>query len=842
MIFLFAVLLSAGTAWAVPAHKGTVKVQQPDGSVLELRLVGDEWLHFNTTADGYSVVKNDKGFYVYAELKNGKLQPTKQVAHDEVARSASERAFLSGVKKYQHAAMDSRKATEKKQSDQSSAKALAAKKAGQYDYNNFRGLMILVQFNDKSFSRSDYKDIMTNMVNQPNYTGYTATNGSKVNFVGSVRDYYEDNSMGQFKPEFDIYGPFTIPYSQYDGHDYAKVVYAAIEAADASVNFKNYDRDNDGVVDMIYFIFAGNGANYGGNDSRLYWPLRSVVYNPSNYGYVYKDNVLLYDYASSVELAGYTYYPNTVTIDGIGTICHEFSHVLGLPDFYDTDYERSGGESHDPGYWSVMAGGSYNNNGRQPVGYSMFERYMIGFAQPETINSSGSYSLQNIQTSNTGYRINSSVNKEYFMLENRQKDNKWNAYLPGHGLLVFRVDSTNTSVWNNNTINVNPAHNYYELVRANGWRNSDSDSDPFPGTARVTTLNNITMPASLKTWAGKDTQWGLKNIQENNGIITFDIEDTYVLRGISIDEEVAVAVGTAHQLEVTFEPDYLSAEIKWQTSDATIATVDANGLVSGVKAGECTITATTADNAFSATCKVVVENVTEIPTIAEFLQQKEGSKVKLQFADAQVLYAYNNDIYVRDATGAIVLRGTGITPMVSDVLKGSVYVEYTTENEMPVAQMVDGSAVATGLTVSAGDEVLPRIVSFEDLMATDYADYVMIENVTLERSNGVWAISGSNRARLFNKFQIKGISVPTNITDKIFRIPAIYGTDVLNGAVIPEIYLLGSPEEYVPSGIDVFNFNAGSDADLPTYNLAGQRVGKNYKGIVIRGGRKVLQK
>ena len=198
-----------------------------------------------------------------------------------------------------------------------------------------------------------------------------------------------------------------------------------------NINFKNYDRDNDGYVDLVYFIFAGNGSNYSGNDSRLFWPHRSAFY------YFRKDGVNLGDYASSVELAGWTDSPSTVKIDGIGTICHEFSHVLGLPDFYDTDYAQNG-QSNDPGDWSVMAGGSYFNDGRTPVGYSLFERFAVGFANVTTITGEGSYTLENIDNSNTGFRLKTSVDKESFYLENRQRT-KWNYYLPGTGMLVFRV-------------------------------------------------------------------------------------------------------------------------------------------------------------------------------------------------------------------------------------------------------------------------------------------------------------------------------------------------------------------------------------------------------------------
>ena len=165
----------------------------------------------------------------------------------------------------------------------------------------------------------------------------------------------------------------------------------------------------------------------------------------------------------------------TSEIDGIGTICHEFSHVLGLPDFYDTNYDKDGKEeSNHPGDWSVMAGGSYLNIGRTPAGCSLYGRCSVGFCDedPELLTGKGDFMLPPLSdTQAKGYRINTPVNNEFFLLENRQKTKfKWDSELPGSGMLVFRVDRTKTSVWDmsSNEVNANPNHMYYELIRANG--------------------------------------------------------------------------------------------------------------------------------------------------------------------------------------------------------------------------------------------------------------------------------------------------------------------------------------------------------------------------------------
>ena len=217
-------------------------------------------------------------------------------------------------------------------------------------------------------------------------------------------------------------------------------------------------------------------------------------------------------YACSTEIAGWENYYSDV--NGIGTFCHEFGHVLGLPDLYDTDYSGSGGESRHPGDWSIMSGGSGDNFGRNPVGYCLYERYALGFTTPTLISSPGPKVLDPLDTSNQGLRLNTPNKQEYFLLENRQAG-KWDRNLPGHGMLVARVDSSNVRAWEYNDVNVNPHRMYYYLLRAQ-YSGRDSGSDPFPGTANVTELTNYTSP-SLLTWNQQFNEYAIKDITESRG-------------------------------------------------------------------------------------------------------------------------------------------------------------------------------------------------------------------------------------------------------------------------------------------------------------------------------------
>lgn len=526
IISLLALLLWQGAVMAVPAWPSVTQARQPDGTTLNIRLHGDEYLHYCTTADGYTIIRNAQGYYVYAEeLANGELAATNRVAHDAAQRTEEEQTWLQSRTKYQKPKM-SEKSTRmriaegrRRSQAMASRRALARNRAPRYDYKNFRGLILLVEYKDRPFSSNEYADILDKMVNSENYTGYDDSEYGV--YSGSVRDYFSDNSNHLFTPHFEVVGPIPIDFSQYDANsnsstDFYKLAQAAITDADLYVDFSKFDGDRDGKVDLVYFIFSGISAHYGDNDKRLLWP---HAYALSPNGKIECDGVEIDRYACSTELLGEN---ENYVYEGIGTICHEFSHVLGLPDLYDSDEEESGGKSNDPSDWSLMASGGHLNYGRTPAGLGLFERWVMGFATPETITETGTYQIQPVGTSNSGYRMNSAVDGEFFLMEYRHPIYKWDKYLPGQGMLVYRVDSTDVAPWNENKVNADPEHNCYELIRAGGGQGATS-SDPFPGAFKVTKLGNKTEPANLLSHSGIESPFELFKIAEYGSVIAFDV-------------------------------------------------------------------------------------------------------------------------------------------------------------------------------------------------------------------------------------------------------------------------------------------------------------------------------
>jgi len=519
---------------AIPAHPGVLPMPQPDGTMVNVQLVGDEYYHFNTTADGYTVVLNEAGGYVYAQREGGKLKATTILAHNEGSRSAAELALLASTPKY---LVD--------ELDVNQGNARRAKRNVDFPVFNLadlRGLVILVNFSDVKFNVSDPDAFYTAMFGTEGFTGFfDPLRNRDVSCPGGVMDYFRDQSNGAFVPPFDVYGPYNSAYKARQANSNSAAIFNAIlSAANSEIDFRNYDSNNDGKIDMIYFLVAGYSSSYQGNNTGYLWPhASSLAWSFHSYDGKWADR-----YACSTEIYGYE--GSTCGIEGIGTICHEFSHVLGLPDLYDTDYADNGGESNHPGEWDLMAGGSHFNYGCNPVGYSLYELYTLGWAHPQTITETGEYTLNPVNTSREGYLLRTPEPNEYFAIENRQRTG-WDSYLPGHGMLVTRVDSTNASIWTNNKVNCYPAHNYYEILRAGNNNSGNSSSDPFPGSSGNIMITNESTP-SLVTWGGLGNIYNIVGISENDGIINFKVVEEGSLQTIVEDfEGMPVSSGTTDQ-------------------------------------------------------------------------------------------------------------------------------------------------------------------------------------------------------------------------------------------------------------------------------------------------------
>lgn len=429
-IFSLVILMGAALQLlAVPADPTPQKAFMADGREVTITIHGDEFFNWTETSEGRIVEKDASGKYKY-------------VSNPQVVRSA---------KGGYQPSLSARQQALERRIQTAAAKPQAANSIA---FGKKHFLILLVEFPDKSFScSSNPQQAFYNMVNQ---NGYSANGGT-----GSVLDWFNDNSGGQFEPVFDVLGPFKAPknhtYYSSDDTAYAPELLKSIcQNYDSQIDFSKYDNDKDGYVDNVFMFYAGHNAAEGGTGI---WPHAWAVSNCR------VDGVYVSSYACTSEYKGND---SSRTMAGIGTYCHEFSHVIGLPDMYDTNYETNG-SAEDTGYFDPMASGPYNNEGRTPPYMNAEEKVMLGWMKSfdELTANTGTYTLGRVQD-NCGARIKTKTTNEYFVLEYRD-GSKWDSYIPQKptGMLVYHVDKSNNKVsgytsaastWNSNTINAYSAH------------------------------------------------------------------------------------------------------------------------------------------------------------------------------------------------------------------------------------------------------------------------------------------------------------------------------------------------------------------------------------------------
>ena len=520
--YFFAVLFIL-TAWmsamAVPAKPGFTSFRQSDGTTIDVQAIGDEFFACITTRDGLTVDRNEKGDWCYITGQG----VTNIMAHNEGARTSEELAFIAAERAHLTPSSQMSETTR-----QLIKKVNALRKAGRVPHSGtIRVPIILVE----------YKDVkMKHTVSE--FKAQFNTNSK------SVRQYFIDQSNGLFTPQFDVFGIYTLSENREvyggnkdgkkgDDQGLGKMVGEAIDLVQASktITWSNYDNDKDNTCDVVIVVYAGVGeAQATTTVPESIWPCQWNLSSAKAYGdgpgTKSYSNITINDFAVFNEIRGNS---NAGTdMDGIGTFCHEFSHCLSLPDFYDTTDQSA---HYAMGNWSLMGHGSYNDNSRTPIGYSAFEKNWMGWLNLRNVLPNTQYTIsamnQGAATTDVAYKVTSPLNtNEYFILENRRKQG-WDKYIGSEGMMIFHV-TYNSDRWTTKKINTEdvqlmdivPADNIWSRAteNADAWGSTKHD---FTDTSTPAATLNMTSSGSITGNAGK-LGHSITDIQiGSNGDVTF---------------------------------------------------------------------------------------------------------------------------------------------------------------------------------------------------------------------------------------------------------------------------------------------------------------------------------
>ena len=500
--FLFAVL-SIGL-FAVPAERIRRLLTLVDGSQVMATLYGNENYSYYLTDDDYVIVETENGFE-YGQI------PSEEELNLRLKKALPPAQKLLG--------------------SQSNA---AIKSKGVQHIP-----VVLVSFSDKDFSvaegddavREYYRHFCNGSLDGNRYTDH----GS----YGSVRDYFVEQSDSVFFPLFTVIGPVHLPssYATYgkNGAGSSKDIYfntfrnEALKGAMKEMNdWSIFDNDQNGTIDMVFFVYAGMGEN-NGDDPNLIWPKE-------------------WSYETNIEINGKTQIFSTCAAtpecrpedwddegnvlgtkgDGIGVFIHELSHSIGLPDFYDTNYRAFGMD-----IWSVMDYGEYCNGSYTPVNYTAYERDFMGWRPLVQLDEPCTLRIPCFAKGGMGYKVvNKYCEDEYYVLENRQTYG-WDEVLckKGHGLQVTHVDYLKNR-WSANTVNSDYNHQRMTIIAANDCymgTNATTDSNVwveclkgnlYPGTNLNYSLTDDTYPAA-KVFNGSYMHKPIYDItEEEDGTVT----------------------------------------------------------------------------------------------------------------------------------------------------------------------------------------------------------------------------------------------------------------------------------------------------------------------------------
>ena len=488
--------------FAVQAYRRPFQAVLDNGNPVIVRQIGDEFFHCYVDEEGNELERLADGSFTrvrapwLAAARRAEGEQRRQLAYGQRMRRAEK-----------------------------------ARKAGAF-VGAKRGLVILVSFADEQIQEKHTREVFDAMFNKEGYND----NGH----VGSVRDYFKAQSYDQFEINFDVVGPYTLKDSMaYYGENnlrgddkrVGEMIAEAVKLADKDVNFEFYDWDDDDEVDQVFVIYAGYGEASGAS-SKTIWPVEWWL-SSSDYGKTIRlDNVTIDQFACSCELGG----TKGTQLAGIGTACHEFSHCLGLPDFYATNNANSFGLDT----WSVMDYGCYNGTidaegytqANIPCGYTSYERMSCGWLNPEELADGRTIkNMKALTDEPQAYIIyNDAHRDEYYLLENRQQTS-WDKGIGGHGMLVVHVDYL-ASAWEDNVVNNDKSHQRCTIIPADNSFKTGSyvtakelAGDPYPGTSRNTSLTDFTKPAATLYNEAPDGRLlmgkPIEEIKESGGLISF---------------------------------------------------------------------------------------------------------------------------------------------------------------------------------------------------------------------------------------------------------------------------------------------------------------------------------
>ena len=593
LIVIWVIIRLNGEVYAISASPEPIELTQADGTTFKARKWGDELLHGWETVDGYTIIFDGVlGSWVYAvNGSDGSL-----ISSSNVVGSDYPPALAKHKRPFKDTLLNK---TSMKYSRQP---VLKFPKRAIASTGTANIPVILINFNNTTttYTSSDFNNLLFGTGNY------------------SMKDYYSEVSYGKFTVSA---GPGGVIewYTAARDHDYygendtqgldmfpgTLVREAVIVADNNGFNFAPYDNDGDCYVDMVMIVHQGSGEeSVSGLPADIWshtWNLNDAYYYWSSNGGEYTTDDAC-PQGGYIKVNVYTVQPEKLgsNIMTVGVFAHEFGHVLGLPDLYDTDSSSEG-----IGRWSLMAGGGWNYTtvyGDRPAHPDAWSKYYLGWVTPAEVSGTliNKYITQAVTAADV-YRLGNGTpaSGEYFLIENRQKTG-FDAGLPGAGLLIWHIDGGwISSALNLNTVNDSecypdgPSCNAYHygvaLVQADNsydmekGNNDGDEGDPYPGTGNNTLFRDTSLPDS-NFYNGTPSNVSITNISASSNTmtatLTFGSSDLTPPSGsVSISNDATSTNSTSVTLSIS-AIDNIGVTGYYASETSTVPSASATGWIS----------------------------------------------------------------------------------------------------------------------------------------------------------------------------------------------------------------------------------------------------------------------
>lgn len=517
IILILTAILSA----ARPSRPGNVTFVQPDGTTFVGKCIGDEFMKVRMTLEGHSIIKDNDGWWCY---ENYDSDGAGYSTGHRVGTSAPS-YILAGSRQIPYSQMQARSQSRRSVLQDPETEpflrrinATAEQMTKSGDVPVKHGLVILAQYKDVHFQyeKSHFVDLLTKQ-------GYNL-NGA----TGSAKEYFNAQFGGLVEFSFDVSDIVDLPSNRaYYGKNNkygedenpAEMIADACKSADDQIDFSLYDDDGDGYVDNIFVFFAGEDEAENLNETDLIWSHAWYIESGADI-VLTLDGTKIDRYACTAEL---TTNGRSKVLAGIGTFCHEYSHTMSLPDFYDTNYDENGWTCGMWAWTSLMDAGNSNNNGNTPPYFNSIEREILGIAEPIVIEEDGLYVIEPIEKNKQFYRVDTTTPGEYYLIECRGNSG-WDKYIGGSGLLVYHIDKSKNFVkrWtHDNTVNAYSSHLCADIIEADGRSDIAATEDDYYNSIRD--IRGIFLPNQKAQSINFFSKVSMTNVRSNDNGFTFNI-------------------------------------------------------------------------------------------------------------------------------------------------------------------------------------------------------------------------------------------------------------------------------------------------------------------------------